>query len=110
MLPVEETDYSGRSMICGNARVRAAVTILALLALATAGAPLHAQRCVTFASVGDGRNGRPDPVVDAYLYRPPATGAQPALVFLHGCAGLVGASGEVKPRETDWAERMAGLG
>jgi poly(3-hydroxybutyrate) depolymerase len=97
-------------MICGNARVRAAVTILALLALATAGARLHAQRCVTFASVGDGRNGRPDPVVDAYLYRPPATGAQPALVFLHGCAGLVGASGEVKPRETDWAERMAGLG
>jgi dienelactone hydrolase len=97
-------------MTGGNTCVAAVLAIAVLLAVRMAGVPAQAQQRVTFASVGDGRNGKPDPAVDGYLYRPTGTGAHPALVLLHGCAGLIGASGHLMPRETDWAQRMTSLG
>jgi dienelactone hydrolase len=73
--------------------------------------PVLAQQHVTFPSVGDARAGQPDPQVDGYLFQPAAgTAPHPAVVFLHGCAGLFAASGAMTPREADWAARLTGLG
>ena len=49
-------------------------------------------------------------VVDGYLFRPTGEGPHPALVFLHGCGGLLNAKGQIQPRETDWARHLVGLG
>ncbi len=54
------------------------------------------------------RIARPDGAIDAFLYRPDGQGPFPAVVALHGCAGL-GKQG-LAERYTDWAERLTGLG
>jgi len=46
----------------------------------------------------------------AYLYRPAGDGPFPAVVALHGCAGLAGRSGPVAGRYRDWGERLASAG
>lgn len=46
--------------------------------------------------------------LDALLYRPDGQGPFPAIVALHGCAGL-GKQG-LAERYRDWGERLAGLG
>jgi dienelactone hydrolase len=51
---------------------------------------------------------RPDFALDAILYRPAGEGAFPAVVALHGCAGL-GKDG-IAARYRDWAERLTDLG
>lgn len=51
---------------------------------------------------------RPDFTLDAFLYRPPGEGPFPAVVALHGCAGL-GANG-IAERYRDWAARLTDLG
>ncbi len=50
--------------------------------------------------------------LDAYLFRAPGAGAHPAVVFLHGCGGLVRSNGAINARELDWAARLnqAGYG
>jgi len=48
--------------------------------------------------------------VDGYLFKPPGEGRHPALVFLHGCGGLVSGNGRIQSRETSWAGRLTGLG
>jgi dienelactone hydrolase len=46
----------------------------------------------------------------SYLYRPAGEGPFPAVVALHGCAGLGGRSGPVASRYRDWGERLAAAG
>jgi dienelactone hydrolase len=46
----------------------------------------------------------------AFLYRPAGDGPFPAIVALHGCAGLSGRSGPVAGRYRDWGERLSAAG
>src|SRR5580704_7976370 len=49
--------------------------------------------------------------LDGYLYRPGGGGRHPALVFLHGCAGLfTRTSSSINSREMDWAGRFTAAG
>src|SRR5579872_1836806 len=50
------------------------------------------------------------PVLDGYLFRPAGDGRHPALVFLHGCGGLIGHAGRINAREADWAARFTAEG
>jgi len=58
----------------------------------------------------------PATVLDAYLFRPATPGPHPAVVFLHGCGGLVEHTTGPWPtttivsRELDWAARLTGAG
>jgi dienelactone hydrolase len=44
------------------------------------------------------------------LYVPKGSGPFPAIVALHGCAGLNGMNDEISPRHRDWGERLAAQG
>jgi dienelactone hydrolase len=47
------------------------------------------------------------PMLDGYLFRPAGEGRHPALIFLHGCGGLISrATGRINTREADWAARF----
>ncbi len=46
------------------------------------------------------------PALDGYLFQPASGGRHPALIFLHGCGGLINRSGQINARETDWAARF----
>jgi dienelactone hydrolase len=48
--------------------------------------------------------------LDGYLYRPASGGRHPTLIFLHGCGGIIGRSGTINSRETDWAGRFTAAG
>lgn len=91
----------------GGPRLKSGLLAAILACMPLAGP--NAQERVSFPSVGAGLRGKPDPVVDGYLFGP-TDGIHPALVLLHGCAGLVSASGRLSAREVDWATRLAALG
>jgi dienelactone hydrolase len=57
----------------------------------------------------DGPGGGPV-MLDGYLFRPAGEGAHPAVVFLHGCGGLVSSDRAIFARELDWAGRLTGAG
>jgi dienelactone hydrolase len=84
----------------GLAVVRALAATLALLALT--GAATAAPELVEIPQ-GSLR-------LRSYLYRPAGDGPFPAVVALHGCAGLAGRSGPVAGRYRDWGERLAAAG
>lgn len=65
----------------------------------------QAQEQVHFPSAGDSAT-----ELDGYLYRPAGDGPHPALVFMHGCGGLLNKSGHPFTRESDWAQRFNALG
>jgi dienelactone hydrolase len=45
------------------------------------------------------------------MFRPNGGGRHPALVFLHGCGGLISrTTGKINTRETDWAARLTADG
>ncbi len=48
--------------------------------------------------------------LDAYLFRPHTTGPAPAMVFAHGCGGLLNSAGRINTRETDWARHLNAAG
>jgi dienelactone hydrolase len=67
-----------------------------------------AQEAVHFASL-DGKDGAAPTQLDGYLFRPSKAGPgpAPAVVFLHGCGGLIsGISHKPMSREVDWARRL----
>lgn len=74
-----------------------------LLSLALFAACAHAQRAVDFRSE-DGTS------IHAYYFRPSGPGPFPAVVALHGCAGLTDSDGALKARELDWGRRLASAG
>jgi dienelactone hydrolase len=49
-------------------------------------------------------------MLDAYLFQPDGGGRHPAVVFLHGCGGVLNGNGQINGRETDWADRLNTLG
>jgi dienelactone hydrolase len=59
---------------------------------------------VTFRGQGQGR------ALQGELFRPEGPGPFPAIVALHGCAGLYGRRGDLSPRHADWAERLVAQG
>ncbi len=48
--------------------------------------------------------------LDAALFRPPGTGPFPAVVALHGCDGLFGQGGAIRPHLAEWGRVLAGKG
>jgi dienelactone hydrolase len=48
--------------------------------------------------------------VEAYLFRPDPAGPHPAVIFLHGCGGLLDRRGEINGRELAWASRLTAAG
>jgi len=83
---------------------RTLALVAATLALAGACAIIGAAPgAVRFASL-DGT------VLDGYLFRPAGAGPHPAVVFLHGCGGLISSRGAIQTREADWAPRLTALG
>lgn len=113
-------DGGGRAAGLGAAlaltRVRRAAGLILLTALVVqacasggpvAEGPTHGE--VRFASL-DAAASRPATMLDGYLFRPGGEGRHPALVFLHGCGGLLTRGGQIHARESDWAARLAALG
>src|SRR5579862_9084916 len=49
-------------------------------------------------------------VLHGELFRPAGQGPFPAVVALHGCAGLGSKGATVSPRHRDWADRLTQLG
>ena len=80
--------------------------MLAIVLFALSSAAALAQQLVHFPSLEPSA-----PMLDGYLFRPPGEGRHPALVFLHGCGGLISrASGRINTREADWAARFNAQG
>lgn len=46
----------------------------------------------------------------AYLFRPSGSGPSPAVVFAHGCGGLLSQAGRINARETAWARTLTSAG
>jgi dienelactone hydrolase len=84
----------------GLAVVRALAVTIALLALTRAAAAAPELVEIPEGSIR----------LKSYLYRPAGDGPFPAVVALHGCAGLAGRSGPVAGRYRDWGERLAAAG
>jgi dienelactone hydrolase len=83
------------------------LALLVQLAL-TAGAA--AQDTVHFPSF-DAADGRPATELTGYLLKPAGDGPMPAVVFLHGCGGLISAtSHRIVTREMDWAGKLNARG
>jgi dienelactone hydrolase len=82
--------------------------LLALVLLICLTAPAAAQEAVHFPSL-DGKDSAPPTRLDGYLFRPTKaqSGPAPAVVFLHGCGGLIsGLSHQIMSREVDWAKHL----
>jgi dienelactone hydrolase len=78
-----------------------------LLALTVAAS---AQDKVHFASL-DGAADRAPTQLDGYLFKPNRPGPMPAVIFLHGCGGLISTtSRRIMSREMDWATRLNAQG
>jgi dienelactone hydrolase len=74
-------------------------------------AAVLAQGCATPARISIPSLADGVPRLDAYLFRPQGEGRRAAVVFLHGCGGLFsGSTGQMQPREVDWAERLVAQG
>lgn len=84
-----------------------ALLAFCLLRLAATSGQAVAQESVHFASLDSDKT-----PLDGYLFRPRATrGAFPAVVFLHGCGGLIsGLSHKIMSREMDWADKLNRMG
>jgi dienelactone hydrolase len=90
--------------------MRPVSALLLLLFLTLAGGSATAQERVRFASL-DGKDGAAPTTLDAYLFRPDSPGPHPAIVFMHGCGGLiVPKTGAITSREMDWERRLVAKG
>lgn len=80
--------------------------LIAAFALWSGASDALAQEKVRFASFG-AKDGTAATQLDGYLFRPSRSGPVPAIVFLHGCGGLISTiSHKIMSRETDWARRL----
>lgn len=81
--------------------------VFVLAALAIGVAQLRAQHLKPEAVAFAGEGGE---MLRGELYRPRGHGPFPAVIALHGCGGLYGRDGALRPRDADWGERLAGRG
>ena len=115
MLPPDRCEGSGMWHRAPSrshpARLRAGLRRLLLLAAAAVAAPpaATAQERVRFPSLAPAADGAPLPL-DGTLFRPAGAGPHPAVVFLHGCGGLLNRQGRMVAREADWAGRLTAAG
>jgi dienelactone hydrolase len=76
-----------------------------VLACALATAPAAAQDVVHFPSLDEQHT-----LLDGYVYRPDGDGRHPALVFLHGCNGMLAPNGGVTASQFAWGYFLSRLG
>jgi dienelactone hydrolase len=87
--------------------------IIAASALLLWSMTASAQELVHFPSFEDNGPGRPSTVLDGYLSRPTGEGQHPAVIFLHGCGGLLMGwlmGWKIEPGESDWAGELTRRG
>ena len=90
--------------------MRPVFALLLLVVLAMTGSSATAQDKVHFASL-DGKDGAAPTALDGYLFRPSGAEPHPAIVFMHGCGGLISsATGAIMSREMDWERRLVDKG
>ena len=82
---------------------------LAASALLIAGGMAQAQEKISFPSAAMSAD-QPGLRLDGYLFRPSDPDRHPAAVLLHGCGGLLDASGKLMAREADWARHLLEAG
>jgi len=86
--------------------MRPLFALLLLLVLSVASGSATAQERVHFASL-DGKDSAAPTQLDGYLFHPSGAGPYPAIVFMHGCGGLiVQKTGALMSRELDWERRL----
>src|SRR5260221_11199304 len=86
--------------------MRPVFALLLLVVLAMTGSSATAQDKVHFDSL-DGKDGAAPTVLDGYLFRPSGAGPHPAIVFMHGCGGLISSTTvAIMSREMDWEGRL----
>jgi dienelactone hydrolase len=93
-------------------RNRAAIAYVIGLVLFCGGCPAAAQQAHTvvhFPSLDDNDGGKPATVLAGHIFRPLDGDRHSALVFLHGCGGLIH-DGDLDERETSWAGELNRLG
>jgi hypothetical protein len=83
--------------------------IIAVGALLLWSMTVAAQELVHFPSFDDNGPGRSSTVLSGYLSRPTGEGQHPAVIFLHGCGGLLMGS-MIEPGESDWAGELTRRG
>jgi dienelactone hydrolase len=76
--------------------MRYALAALILVAAATSASAAEV------IDVGEG-----EAALNAVLYRPPGSGPFPVVVGMHGCGGMLNASGQIVRRFADWGERLS---
>lgn len=90
--------------------MRTILALFSLLAACVAAPDTNAQEKVRLASF-DGKDGAAPTQLDGYLFRTSRPGISPAVVFLHGCGGLIsGISHKIMSREMDWAAKLNAAG
>ena len=89
--------------------IRRWLLLLSVVLAARSGAAL-AEEKVRFPSLdSDLTKGTPTQL-EGLLYRPAGDGPAPAMVLMHGCAGLYARDGVPTSRHHDWAWRLQSLG
>lgn len=88
---------------------RTCATILATVAMMASVVAAQAEMADPVVIPGDPSvAGRP--TLNAWLMRPKGVAKAPAVVAMHGCAGVTGQRGDLLPIYRDWAERLVGEG
>jgi dienelactone hydrolase len=86
------------------------ISILPALLAICIGASAAAQEKLRFAAL-DGKDGAAATQLDGYLFRAGGSGPHPALIFMHGCGGLLSRGAKaINARELDWQARFASQG
>jgi dienelactone hydrolase len=104
-------DISKRTIFFGIVCIAAAVSLLSCAGSRSVSATATSDGTyVSFDSRDADLTNKQPTRLDGWLFSPPGKGPFPAVVALHGCAGLYAGSGRIAARERDWAERLVGLG
>lgn len=86
-----------------NTAIKRSLALAALLTVFVWCGPVAAQELIHFPSLEDNGPGQGSTHLDGYLWRLPDAAPHPAIVGLHGCAGMFGRSGLPTPLYRAWA-------
>ena len=90
--------------------IRLAAGLVAVLICLLGARPAYAQAVQGYETVEIPVAGDRAATIKAYLRRPISPSAAPVVVGLHGCGGLLTASGRLSAREAAWAETLVSDG